>query len=124
MKYKNFKPLIHNFTHSFVGGCNYVDGKFIYEDLFELAQQKSGEKVIIQWIPRIEASNPELTKRVKESISFYQQWLPKLANSLGVSLDHLVEYQTEIYLTKTRQINIRAFGQDDRGKKYEYFVWI
>ncbi|GGE88701.1 hypothetical protein GCM10008027_12010 [Pseudoalteromonas gelatinilytica] len=50
--------------------------------------------------------------------------MPKLANSLGVSLDHLVEYQTEIYLTKTRQINIRAFGQDDRGKKYEYFVWI
>ncbi|MCK8123904.1 MULTISPECIES: hypothetical protein [unclassified Pseudoalteromonas] len=124
MKYKHFKPLVHNFTHSFMGGCNYHDGRFIFEDVYDLAIKRSGQKVIIQWLPQTEHQDIELTKRVKESIGFYQQWLPKMAKGLGVSIDNLVEYQTEVYLTKTRQINVRAIALDDRGKSYEYFVWV
>ncbi|MGR3073756.1 hypothetical protein ABMY53_22555, partial [Vibrio vulnificus] len=37
----------HNFTHSFVGGCNYVDDAFIFEDLYTLARLNKGKPVQI-----------------------------------------------------------------------------
>lgn len=122
MRYKHFKPLIHNFTHSFVGGCNYLDDRFIFEDLFDLAKAREGKKVIINWLPITDSHDPELSERVKASIDFYQQWLPKMAASLDVDIVHLLDYRTEVYLTKHRNINVKAIAHDDRGKEYEYFV--
>ncbi|ABK49827.1 conserved hypothetical protein [Shewanella sp. ANA-3] len=122
MKYKNFKPLVHNFTHSFVGGCNYLDGKFIFEDLFELAEQRRGRKVVVQWLPFSEQQDPELSERVKSSIGFYLAWLPKMASSLGVELEKLTDYRTEVYVTLLRDICVKAIAHDDRGKEYSYIV--
>ncbi|WP_017218711.1 hypothetical protein [Pseudoalteromonas sp. NJ631] len=122
MKYKNFKPLVHNFTHSFVGGCNYLDGKFIFEDLFELAKQRKGSKVVIQWLPFTKQQDPELSMRVRSSIGFYLDWLPKMASSLGVELEKLTDYRTEVYITLPRTICVKAIAHDDRGKEYSYIV--
>ena len=72
MKYKHFKPLIHNFTHSFMGGCNYVDDSFIFEDLIDLARSRRGAPVTIQWWPQTATHDPELSVKTLTSIGYYQ----------------------------------------------------
>jgi hypothetical protein len=62
MRYKHFKPLVHNFSHSFMGGCNYVDDGFVFEDLINLARSRRGAPVIIQWWPQTTAHDPELSE--------------------------------------------------------------
>lgn len=122
MRYKNFKPLIHNFTHSFVSDCNYVDGKFVHEDIFELAANRKGAKVIVTWLPKIPKQDPELTERVLKSIEYYIDWLPQMAASLNVDIDRLVDYRTEVYLTILRKISVKAIAHDDQGREYSYMV--
>nr|WP_192928757.1 hypothetical protein [Photobacterium alginatilyticum] len=115
--------MIHNFTHSFVGGCNYVDDAFIFEDLFKLARLKKGEVVTVTWHPVKTEELFKLTPRVRKSIGYYRDWFPKHAASHGVSLEHLAEYRTEVFMAKNHQIYVRAVAVDDRGKEYSCYVW-
>lgn len=122
MRYKHFKPLVHNFSHSFMGGCNYVDDGFVFADLITLARSRRGAPVIIQWWPQTAEHDPELSDRVLKSIGYYQIWLPRLSASLGVSLTHLDNYRTELYLTINRTVIVKAIAQDDKGRVYNYDV--
>lgn len=122
MRYKHFKPLIHNFTHSFMGGCNYVDDGFVFEDLIDLARSRRGVPVTIQWWPQTETHDPELSIKTLKSIRYYQAWLHELAESLQCSLAHLRDYRTEIFLTLSRSVVARAIAHDDRGRAYIYDV--
>lgn len=122
MKYKHFKPLIHNFTHSFMGGCNYVDEGFIFEDLIDLARSRRGAPVTIQWWPQTATHDPELSVKTLTSIGYYQVWLHELAESLQCSLAHLRDYRTEIFLTLSRSVVARAIAHDDKGRAYIYDV--
>ncbi len=122
MKYKHFKPLIHNFTHSFMGGCNYVDDGFIFEDLIDLARSRRGAPVTIQWWPQTATHAPELSVKTLTSIGYYQVWLHELAESLQCSLAHLRDYRTEIFLTLSRSVVARAIAHDDKGRAYIYDV--
>lgn len=47
MKYKLIRSMAHNWSHSFMSEMNYVDGAFVYEDVYKLARERRGEKVII-----------------------------------------------------------------------------
>ncbi|WP_242518095.1 hypothetical protein [Vibrio vulnificus] len=89
MKYKLIKAMAHNFTHSFVGGCNYVDDAFIFEDLYTLARLNKGKPVQISWVPVRTEELFRLTPRIRKSIGYYREWLPKHAASHNVSLDRL-----------------------------------
>jgi hypothetical protein len=41
---------------------NYVDGAFVYEDVYRQARERRGEKVIISWLPAgSEDSRPPAT---------------------------------------------------------------
>lgn len=122
MKYKNFKPLIHNFTHSFMGGCNYVDDGFVFEDLITLAHSRRGAPVIIQWWPQTTMHDPELSDKTLKSIGYYQIWLHELAESMQCSLAHLRDYRTEVFLTIRRSVTARAIAHDDQGRAYIYDV--
>lgn len=122
MRYKHFKPLVHNFSHSFMGGCNYVDDGFVFEDLITLARSRRGAPVIIQWWPQTAAHDPELSDRVLKSIGYYQIWLHKLAQNLACSLPNLHDYRTEIFLTIRRSVAVRAIAHDDKGRAYIYDV--
>ncbi|MEF1279434.1 hypothetical protein QTO05_09800 [Vibrio fortis] len=98
MKYKLIKSMAHNFTHSFVGGCNYVDDAFIFEGLYTLARLNKGKPVQISW-------------------------LPKHAASHNVSLDRLKEFYLQVYMAKNRQVYVKAITVDDRGKRVEQYVY-
>lgn len=115
--------MIHNFTHSFVGGCNYVDDAHVYEDLHQVARSHIGEKVIISWLPVKTDELFKLTPRIVKSIRYYRDWFPKHTASHKVDLDHLEEYRTEIYIAKNHRLYVKAVAVDDRGKEYSCFVW-
>ncbi|MFS1419339.1 hypothetical protein BCU26_003540 [Vibrio splendidus] len=123
MKYKLIKSMAHNFTHSFVGGCNYVDGAFIFEDLYTLARLNKGKPVQLSWVPVRTEEFFRLTPRIKKSIGYYREWLPKHAVSHNVSLDRLKEFYLQVYMAKNHQIYVKAITVDDRGKRVEQYVY-
>ncbi len=100
MKYKLIKSMAHNFTHSFVGGCNYVDDAFVFEDLYTLARLNKGKPVQISWVPVRTEELFRLTPRVRKSIGYYREWLPKHAAGHNVSLDCLKEFYLQVYMAK------------------------
>ena len=34
-----------------MSGMNYVDGGFVFEDVYQMARERRGAKVTINWIP-------------------------------------------------------------------------
>ncbi|QUJ70466.1 hypothetical protein KDD30_20450 (plasmid) [Photobacterium sp. GJ3] len=123
MKYKLIKSMAHNFTHSFVGGCNYVDGTFIIEDLYTLARLNRGKPVQISWIPVQTEELFRLTPRIRKSIGHYREWLPKHAASHNVTLECVKEFYLQVYMAKNHQVYVKAITVDDRGKRLEQYVY-
>ncbi|GLO63460.1 hypothetical protein MACH09_39680 [Vibrio sp. MACH09] len=123
MKYKLIKAMAHNFTHSFIGGCNYVDGAFVFEDLYTLARLQPEKKLRISWLPQRTEELFRLTPRVRKSLSYYRDWLPRHAASHNIELEHLVEFYTEVYMARNHQIYVKAITIDDRGKIIEQYVY-
>lgn len=115
--------MIHNFTHSFVGGCNYVDGAHVYEDLYSLAIKKNGEPLTIDWLTPNMSQLALLTPRIRKSVDYYLEWLPEHAEKSGVLLGRLIEFKTEIYINRSRQIRVKATAIDNNGKEHSCFVW-
>ncbi|NAX49390.1 hypothetical protein CAG70_20615 [Photobacterium halotolerans] len=122
MKYKLINSMIHNFTHSFVGDCNYVDDAFVIEDLYKIARLKKGEVVIITWHPVKTEELFKLTPRVRKAIGYYRDWFPKHAENHRVPLEHLTEYRTEVFMANNHQLCVKAVAIDDRGKEYSCYV--
>ncbi|EOC1853728.1 hypothetical protein [Vibrio parahaemolyticus] len=123
MKYKLIKSMAHNFTRSFVGGCNYVDDAFVFEDLYTLAHLNKGKPVQISWVPVRTEELFRLTPRVRKSIGYYREWLPKHAAGHNVSLDCLKEFYLQVYMAKNHQIYVEVVTVDDRGKRVEQHVY-
>ncbi len=123
MKYKLIKSMAHNFTHSFVGGCNYVDDAFIFEDLYTLARLNKGKPVLISWVPVRTEELFRLTPRIRKSIGYYREWLPKHAASHNVSLERLKEFYLQVYMAENHQVYVKAVTVDDRGKRVEQYVY-
>ncbi|HFQ5285849.1 TPA: hypothetical protein ACGUMG_004326 [Vibrio vulnificus] len=123
MKYKLIKSMAHNFTHSFVGGCNYVDDAFIFEDLYTLARLNKGTPVQISWVPVRTEELFRLTPRIRKSIGYYREWLPKHVASHNVSLECLKEFYLQVYMAENHQIYVKAVTVDDRGKRVEQNVY-
>lgn len=123
MKYKLIKSMAHNFAHSFVGGCNYVDDAFVFEDLYTLARLNKGKPVQISWVPVRTEELFRLTPRIRKSIGYYREWLPKHAARHNVSLDCLKEFYLQVYMAKNHQIYVEVVTVDDRDKRVEQHVY-
>jgi len=122
MKYKNLKSFAHNFTHSFVSYENYIDGEYVIEELRRYARELEGKKLSIYWLPDNGPINIKLSKRVLDSLSYYKQWLPKLASQHNIELNTVKELRTDIYRKPNHQIEVLASLTDDRGSTYEQSV--
>ncbi|HCG6540169.1 TPA: hypothetical protein NJ353_002746 [Vibrio parahaemolyticus] len=123
MKYKLIKSMARNFTHSFVGGGNYVDDAFIFEDLYTLARLNKGKPVQISWVPARTEELFRLTPRIRKSIGYYREWLPKHSASHNVSLVRLKEFYLQVYIAKNHQVYVKAITVDERGKRVEQYVY-
>jgi len=47
MKYKLVRSMAHNWSHSFMSGMNYLDGGFVFENVYQMARERRGAKVTI-----------------------------------------------------------------------------
>ena len=123
MKYKAIRAMSHNWSHSFMSGMNYVDGRFIFEDLHELARRQRGKKIIVSWIPRQDSELFSFTPRVRKCIRYYRTALKRHIENHKIDFEALREMRTEVYVGDNFRMYVRAYAKDDRGKEHEVFVW-
>ena len=114
----------HNWTHSFMSGMNYIDGRFVYQDMWDLARARRPKKVTISWIPYRPAELFGLTRRVRTCVRYYRKGLKDHLQSHGILPAALKELRTEVYVGGNLRMYVRAFARDDRGKEHEAFVWV
>lgn len=123
MKYKLIRAMAHNWSHSFMSENNYVDGGFVFEDIHELARERRGNKVIIDWIGANGANMPCLPSRVLQCVQAYRAALPEHLARLRVDAAALRIFRTEVYVAANFQMLVRAYVVDDRNKEHVAFVW-
>src|SRR5690349_6403529 len=124
MKYKLIKSMAHNWTHSFMSGMNYVDDGVVFEDMYQLARERSGQKVTITWIPQRHEEEPfALTPRIRRSLKYYRKALPEHLSRHKIQRDAISEMRTEVYVAKNYRVYVRSYVLDDRGKEHVQFVW-
>ena len=122
MKYKVIRSMAHNWTHSFMSGMNYIDGRYISQDMELLARSCRGQRVTISWVPVRVEEMFRLTPRVRECIAYYRKALPKHLEMHGVESAALAEFRSEIYVAENFRMYVRAYVKDDRGREHEAFV--
>jgi hypothetical protein len=107
-----------------MSGMNYVDGRFVFEDLHDLARERRGEKIIVSWIPRRDAELFRFTPRVRKCIRYYRKALEKHITRHRIDPHALKEMRTEVYVGENFRMYVRAYARDNRGKEYSQFVWV
>ena len=115
--------MAHNWTHSFMSNMNYVDNGYVFEDMYQLARDRRGEKVTITWIPSPQEELLWLTPRIRESLKHYRKALPAHLVRHQVDPDAISEMRTEVYVTKNQRMYVRSYVLDNRGKEHVQFVW-
>ena len=115
--------MAHNWTHSFMSGMNYIDGRYVYEDMHDLARERRPKKVTISWIPYRPVELFGLTPRVRTCIHYYRKGLKDHLEKHGIRPAALKELRTEVYVAANFRMYVRAYAKDDRGKEHEAFVW-
>ncbi|WP_213605461.1 hypothetical protein [Pseudoxanthomonas japonensis] len=123
MKFKLIKSMAHNWSHSFMSGMNYVDGAFVFEDMYQLARDRKGQKVTVTWIPERPEELFALTPRVRESLKYYRKALPEHLARHQVELSAITEMRTEVYVAENHRMYVRSYVLDSRGKEHVQFVW-
>lgn len=123
MKYKLIRSMAHNWSHSFMSEMNYVDGAFVYEDVYRLARERRGEKVIINWIPADAGDSRDLPPRVQKCVEAYRAGLAEHLRRHHVDASALKVFRTEVYVAENFRMYVRAFAVDDRDKEHVAFVW-
>ena len=115
--------MAHNWTHSFMSNMNYVDNGYVFEDMYQLARDRRGEKVTITWIPSPQEELLWLTPRIRESLKHYRKALPEHLVRHQIDPDAISEMRTEVYVAKNQRIYVRSYVLDNRGKEHVQFVW-
>jgi hypothetical protein len=107
-----------------MSGMNYIDGRYVFEDLHDLARQRRGERIIVSWLPRRDSELFQLTPRVRKCVRYYRKSLEIHVANHGIDLAALEEMRTEVYVAQNFRMYVRAYTRDDRGKEHEAFVWV
>jgi hypothetical protein len=123
VKYKLIKSMAHNWTHSFMSEMNYVEGTFVFEDVYQLARDRKGQKVTVTWIPERPEELAALTPRIRGSLDHYRKALPEHLGRHKIEPSAIAEMRTEVYVAENYRMYVRSYVLDDRGKEHVQFVW-
>ena len=116
MKYKNIHSAIHNFGHSFTSLMNYFDSDYVLDELVAIHQK--GIDIEVDWKSGIFNPENQATTRIKKSITYYTEWLPKHLESHNVEIEKL---ETIKFVWPARQRKY-MIATDDCGKEYKIYV--
>jgi hypothetical protein len=94
-----------------------VDDHYIIDELKELVREAKDSVVTVYWIPINIKAHEKFNKRIKKSIGYYREWLPKLAKSHNVDLECIKEFRIDICRKRNHQIEITFVVIDDRNKE-------
>lgn len=108
VKYKDIKSMAHNFSHSFLGWENYVDGDYVVEDLKMMARGSAEGKVSIYWLPHDVPAPAGSTPRLLKSIDYYRQRPCGHARNHGIDLDRIMQFRTDVVRLPDHQLKAEA----------------
>ena len=115
--------MAHNFTHSFVSAMNYVDERYVIEELADLARSAPARRVSIQWLPERGYTWFSLTRRIRKSIRRYRRWLPKHMKAHRVPRAAVRELRTDVFINDRRQLCVESYVRDSAGREYTQRVY-
>lgn len=115
--------MAHNWSHSFMSGMNYVDAGFVFEDVYEVARARRGEKVTIHWIPATTEELFGFPPRVRKCVLAYRAGLHEHLERHRIDVVALLEFRTEVYVAENFRRYVRSFALDDRKKEHVVFVY-
>ncbi len=116
MKYKNIYSARHNFGHSFFSLMNYVDGKYIIDELFDIRSR--GFDIEIDWLNNTFVPEEELTSNIRKSIAFYSENLTRHMKSQNIDLNLIQSLKLYWFANGKRYM----WAKDDREKEYKIYV--
>ncbi len=97
---------------------NYVDEGHVIDDLRQMAKKAEGKTVSVVWFPKDKKILPAFNNRIRKSISLSRKWLPQHMENHNVEESMISEMRTDIYMAKNRQIYVKAYLKDNRGKEF------
>jgi hypothetical protein len=106
-----------------MSGMQYIDGRFVFEDMRDLARERPEERITVTWIPRRDEELAELTPRIRECVHQMRRELPDYLDRCGLDGKRIEELRTEVYVGANSRLYVRAFARDDRGREYKSFIW-
>ena len=112
----------HDWTHLFMGGMNYIDGRFVFEDMHELAHERKGERVVVTWMPKRGDELAKLTPRIRKCVRHLRRELPAYLERCRVEKRAIVEMRTEVYVGANARLYVRAVVLDDKGREHQSFL--
>lgn len=118
MKYKNIYSAIHNLGHSFLSLMNYVDGKYIIDELCNI--RSKGFCIEIDWLNNTFKPEGKLTSNIRKSMAFYSENMTGYMKSQNIDLNLI--HALKLYWPANSKIYMWA--KDDRGKEYKIYVSI
>ena len=121
MKYKNIKSMLHNFGHSFCSLMNYVDGEYIIDILPDVIRKADGHEIHILFPSGDIVPAVSCPKKLRKSIYYYVDWLPKHAASHELALVRISDIQLTVTGTHVG-IRYSVQAKDDRGVEYDICI--
>lgn len=106
-----------------MSNMNYLDDGFVYEDMYAMARERHGSKVIIRWIPATSEELIGFPSRVIKSVMAYRAGLEEHLRRHSIDAAALIEFRTEVYVAENFQMHVRAFVVDDRKREHISFIW-
>jgi len=116
MKYKNIYSAIHNFGHSFLSLMNFVDGKYVIDELQNIISK--GYDIEINWLNNTFTPEEEATPRIKNSMDYYFANINSHLKSQHVDVDRIKAMKLH-WPAKGRKY---MWAKDDRDKEYTIYV--
>lgn len=105
-----------------MSGMQYIDGRFVFEDMRELARENPGERITVSWIPKRNNELGKLTPRARKCVRNLRSELGDYLDRCGLDAKRIDELRTEIYVGANSRLYVRAFARDDRGREYKSFI--
>ena len=115
--------MAHNWSHSFMSCMNYLDGGFVFEDVYQMARERRGEQVTINWIPATSEELFGFPPRVRNCVLAYRIGLAEYLRRHSIDVAALIEFRTEVYVTENFRMYVRAYVLDSRKKEHIAYVW-
>ena len=122
VKYKNIDSALHNFGHSFISLMNYVDDEYVGDLLLQLAKADPSNSVTINFSSgAVLPPTASAHSRLRKSIEYWGDWLPKHLESQNVRFDSLSEITLVFRLTNKGTV-VSVDALDDRGVHHSVSV--